>query len=167
MCSNRRTPITYFHSNRRILGIGALVEPGNYGRLVTQAGESGPHWVREAVLEGVRSKRFPTKPSRLSSCFVTDNIETALFYHRHHCSEGYLYAVEIDDPSQPTHIGDFNCIQPLPGRNQTMEQIAVIYWSGSLRTIIEAYPGLVCDEVVTASTLRVISRIYVPADLGM
>jgi hypothetical protein len=40
------------------------------------------------------------------------------------------------------HIGDFNCIQPLPGLTETMEQIAANYWSGSLRTIIEGYPGL-------------------------
>ena len=142
------------------------MEPGSYGRIVTQEGESGPHWFREEALERVRSDRFPAKPSRFSSCFATDNIETALFYHRHHCSEGYPYAVVIDDPSQPIHIGDFNCIQPLPGLTETMEQIAANYWSGSLRTIIECFPGLVCNEVVTASALRVISRIYVADDFG-
>ena len=48
-----------------------------------------------------------------------------------------------------------------------MKQIALNYWSGSLRSIIEGYPGLVCDEVVTASALRVISRIHIPIDLGI
>ena len=158
------TAIAYFHSNRRIFCSGAVVDPGSYGRIVIQNGESGAHWARETVLESVRSEQFPAKPSRLSSCFATDNIDTALFYHRHHCLEGYLYAIEIDDPSQPIHIGDFNCIQPIPGRTDTMEQIAEYYWSGSLRTNIAGHPGLVCDEVVTASRLRIISRIYVPED---
>ncbi len=49
--------VTYFHSDRRILGRGELVEPGSYGRIVTQEGESGAHWFREEALERVRSSR--------------------------------------------------------------------------------------------------------------
>lgn len=156
----------YFHSNRRVLRSGAIVEPGNYGRIVRQSRENGPHWARETVLEAVRLAKFPTKPSRLSSCFATNNLDTALFYHRHHCPEGCLYAVEIEDLSLPIHFGDFNCIQPMPRRAETMEQIAEKYWNRSLRTTVAEYPSLVCDEVVTASRLRVISRIWLPEDFG-
>ena len=78
----------YFLSNRRTLRDGDVVEPGSYGRLVRQAGEGGPHWFREKTLEEVRRTRFPTKPSHFSSCFASDNIETATFYHRRHCPEG-------------------------------------------------------------------------------
>ena len=124
----------YFHSNRQLLRGGALVKPGNFGRLVHQAGESGSHWFRETVLEEVRRQQYSDKPSRLSSCFATDNIETAVFYHGHYCAEGYLYAVAIEDPSLPVHVGDFTCVQPMPRREETMEQIAERYWRHNLLT---------------------------------
>lgn len=124
-----------------------------------QAGESGPYWVRETVLENVRLTRFPHKPSRLSSCFATDNAHTALFYHWRECAEGCLYVVEIEDHSLPTHIGDFNWIQPAPRRNETMEQVANEYWRHSVRTRVEEHPGLVFDEVVTASRLRIVRHL--------
>ena len=149
----------YFHSNRRLFNNGALVEPGNYGRLVRQAGESGPYWFRETVLENVRLARFPHKPSRLSSCFATDNANTALFYHQRECAEGYLYVVEIEDYSLPAHIGDFNWIQPVPRRSETMEQVANEYWRHSVRTNVVEHPGLTFDEVVTGSKLRIVCRL--------
>ena len=156
----------YYHSNRQFLRPGTIVDPGNYGRLVNQARECGPHWNRELVLEEVRRKRFPNKPSRLSSCFVTDNIETAEFYHRNHCPEGYLYTVVLEDSSQLLHVGDFNCIQPLPGRNETMEQIAERYWACDLRTKISEHLDMVCNETVTTSALRVVSPIYLRENFG-
>lgn len=147
----------YYHSNRQRLCPGEFIEPGNYGRLVREAGESGPHWNREQVLERVRAEMFPNKPSRLNACFVTHDINTAKFYHRYHCAEGQLYQVMIVDRSLPWHIGDFNCVQPLPKVNKTMEQIAEAYWSYNLSTNIEGFPNLKCEEIVTSSGLKVVN----------
>lgn len=152
---------TYFHSSRQQLSPNELVEPGNYGKLIFEAGENSPHWEREQVLEKVRVEMFPNKPSRLNACFVTHDISTARFYHAHQCAEGQLYQVNIVDRYLPWHLGDFNCVQPLPNLNKTMEQIAEAYWSHSVHTNIEEFPGLECEEIVTSSRLEVICRMDV------
>lgn len=139
---------------------GDIVCPGGYGSRVLEAGEAGPHWEREQVLEHVRRRRFPAKPSRLDACFATGAIETAMFYHQQHCSEGMLYHVAFVAPLQPSHIGDFNVVQPLPRSDKTMEEIADSYWAHDMHTNIEGYPGLVCDEFVIASALRILGRVF-------
>lgn len=160
---NRCTVGQIFHSNRRRMCNGDIVCPGNYGKLVMEAGEDGPHWVREQVLERVRAEDYCEKPSRLNACFGTLSPEAALFYHQHHCSEGFAYLVQLVDSSAPHHIGDFNAVQPPPAghplANLTMEEVADKYWSNSLRFSIEGHQGLVCEELVTGSALRVLGRV--------
>ena len=133
--------------------------PGGYGQRVRNAGENGRHWVREQVLEQVRAERYPAKPCRLDACFATLNIQTAMFYHQHHCLEGLAYCVTLVDCSAPCHIGDFNAIEPPAGTDFTMERIADDYWSGKQLFKIDGCPDLVCEELVTSSALRVVNRI--------
>ena len=144
--------VLFFHSNRVMMRPGDIVAPGNYGRLIAEAGEGSPHWHREHVLERVRAEHYPQKPSRLRACFTTLGIDTAQFYHVHQCPEGTLYLVTLVDFSQPWHLGDFNVVQPLPGRDETMEETAHAYRTNRIRTNVE---GVTCEEVVTGSALRV------------
>ncbi len=152
-----------FHSNRLRMQHGDIVSPGHYGELVRSAGEHGPHWNREEVLERVRKDRYGEKPSRLNACFGTLSLDAAVFYHHHQYPEGFMYYVQVIDPSAPRHIGDFNAVQPPPRSRMTMEEVADGYWSGSLRFNIEGHPGLVCAELVTGSALKILGRIYFPA----
>jgi hypothetical protein len=134
--------------------------------MVRDAGKQGPHWNREQVLERVRTERYGEKPSRLNACFATLSPEAAMFYHQHQCSEGFMYYVQLVNPSAPNHIGDFNAVQPSPRSSMTMEEVADGYWSGSLRFNIEGYPGLVCAELVTGSALRILGRVHLPEPHG-
>lgn len=154
-----------FHSCPVLLDVGSLILPGNYGRIILETGDSHSLWFREQALELVRQQRFPGKPSRFSSCFCCTSLETARFYMSVPARQGrigmlpVLYEVEKADPAAIEHIADFNVVQPLPGRSETMEQIAIRYWEASLWVAIADAPGIRCEELVTSSPLRVVQRL--------
>ena len=63
------------------------------------------------------------------------------------------------DSTAPRHKGDFNAVEPLPGRQETMEQIAFKYWQYILKTSVEEWPGIECSEIVSLSPLKVMQRL--------
>ncbi len=118
-------------------------------------------------LETVRKNKFPTKPSRLTSTFACSNLDTARFYMNISANQGkaastlsaILYEVEKVEPDAVEHRADFNVVQPLPIRPETMTEIATLYWTAGLWITIADYPGIRCEEVVTPSPLRIVRRI--------
>jgi hypothetical protein len=112
----------------RPLAPGSVVLPGNYGQIIRSVGQTHKHWHRETVLEQVRVQHFPDKPSRLASTFSCPTEDTARFYRTHLDPNSILYLVEKVEPDASEHRADFNVVQPLPRRPETMEQIADLYW---------------------------------------
>jgi hypothetical protein len=149
----------YYHCSPKQLDPGTIITPGNYGRILLQTGVVHPHWRRESVLEQVRIELFPLKPSRLNSCFLLTSLEAAKFYQSKNTKGDFLYTCEIVEPHLPQHFGDFNAVEPLPRLNYTMEEIAVRYWSYSLKTRVESYPNLFCEELLTSSSIRIRSKL--------
>ena len=145
-----------YHSTHQKLNAGDIIQPGNWGKMIYKTGESHSCWNREIVLEKIRQKKYPDKPSRLNGCFACDNLQTIEFYKNHFCPKGYIYEVEIVDTQAPQHLGDFNAVEPLPGLNLNMEEIADRYWRYAQKTNIQGYPELICSEILTSSSLRVI-----------
>src|SRR5258707_670501 len=102
-----------FHSSPVLLSPGSIVLPGNYGRIVRQAGATHPFYNRETVLEQVRAQHFPDKPSRLAACFACSTEEIARFYMNAMSkkpgalSAVVLYEVEKVDPDAVEHRADF------------------------------------------------------------
>lgn len=143
----------FWHCMPTLLGPGAMILPGNYGRVVSLLGERHQLWEREQTLERVRQSHYPRKPSRLRACFVLESSEVAEFYRRCNAPTTVIVRVRVADPSLPQHIGDFNCVQPMPRRAETMDEIAHHYWRYSLPTSVAEFPGLPCREVLTASAL--------------
>lgn len=134
-----------------------VILPGFYGRELT--------WfhghccrAREAILESVRQSHYPAKPSRLTAAYACLSLATAGHYRWRHCPTDKLYLVTPADPSAPFHIGDFNCVQPMPRRPETMEEIAHRYWMHSLPTKVKDWDGIICDEFLTAAPLIVIMQ---------
>jgi hypothetical protein len=142
-----------YHCTHDALADGAIIEPGNYGRVIRLTGPNHRHWHRENILEQVRLRLFPEKPSRLSATFCCDSLQTALCYKSaQHRVEDFLYEVELIDPGARRHKGDFNAVEPLPRCQANMEEIAVRYWQYSLKT--KVWEGVECSEIVSASPLQ-------------
>ncbi|BAL75982.1 hypothetical protein [Bradyrhizobium cosmicum] len=151
-----------YHSGPKQLAPGDVIAPGNWGSIIAATGPSHHSWHREMTLEAVRSAHFPSKPSRLVATFSCANLATAEFYRQVAVSRGWkvtadhLYEIEKVDPLAIEHRADFNLVEPIPGRGETMEQIAFLYWTaGRWYTIADA-PDIRCEEVVTPSALRVV-----------
>jgi hypothetical protein len=148
-----------FHCAPVLLSPGSVVLPGNYGRIIHETGQAHPLWLREAVLAQVRAQRFPDKPWRLTSTFSCSNEPTARCYRGRLDARSILYVVEKVEPGAPEHRADFNVVQPLPRRSETMEQIADLYWRAALWCNIADWPDIRCEEVVTSSPLRIIRQL--------
>lgn len=148
-----------YHCTHLDLGNNNLIKPGNWGRKLFEIGSSHRCWSREMALEAVRAYVFPHKPSRLESTFVCDSIESIRCYKSTQCPEGYIYEVEVQNITAPTHKGDFNAVEPLPNHSDDMWAIAHNYWQYSFKTNVTEWPGVECSEIVTSSSLKVIRKI--------
>lgn len=154
-----------YHSSPVLLEIGSVILPGNYGRVIGAVGEGHPHWERETELERVRSIYHPEKPSRLNSCFCCSNLESLNLYveaikkNSPNSFWPVIYEVEKVDPEAGEHRSDFNLVQPLPGLNMNMSQIAQKYWDGDFWIKIEENPSVRCEEVLTTSPIRITKRL--------
>ena len=149
-----------YHSSLSLLGPGSIVVPGNYGRIIRIVGESHRLWGREQTLEEVRKLEFPHKPSRLDSAFAYTSLETAKFHMNLPQVRGQLfpilYEVEKVDENAPEHRADYNVVQPLPRRPETMSEIARLYWTAGLWTSTVGGPNTKSEEMLTLSPLRIV-----------
>lgn len=153
---------TFYHSSDIKYEVGQIIQPGNWGRKIKEIGTRHPSWNREITLEAVRINYFPTKPSRLESTFCCNNLETIKAYHHKNNPDGIIYLVDFVDQRLPYHIGDFNAVEPLPGRPENMVQIANLYWTNGLHTQVDGWPGIDCTEIVSNVALKVLEIISYP-----
>ncbi|MGN7802936.1 hypothetical protein ACTJKE_09395 [Ensifer sp. 22521] len=150
-----------FHSAPLPLGEGSIILPGNWGRIVTAIGPEHPKWEMEQIFERVRVERFPNLPSRLGSAFCCLSEEALRFFVEKASKSKFpalLYEVELVDEDASRHTADYNLIDIL-FPEQTHETNAVRYWEGQFRYTFKDHPGWVCEEVITASPLRITRRL--------
>jgi Protein of unknown function (DUF2441) len=146
---------TYFHCAPIQLAPGAIIECGNWGRIL-RLYESANNQVpiqalNEMVLEALRLSIAPEKPSRLNCLFVLPNLEEARKYKKRHCPTNLIYSVEPIEPSYIAHLGDYEAvIQAHTGRyfDAALDRFRQ-YWLSSSPTF---------PEVLLSCSARVISR---------
>jgi hypothetical protein len=151
-CSTRRV----FHTAPILLESGSIILPGNFGRIIKQNEEKHKLWRREKVLEEIREREFPQKPSRLSSTFCSSTFEIARLFRDLQRPSELIYEVEYVDETCPIHTGDYNCVEPLVGRSESMEEVARLYWTNKLKTNLKGVADIPCEELVCASPIKVI-----------
>ena len=122
---------TYFHSAPLLLEPGAIIHPGNWGRILNcYTQQQGNPWIlaREFAFESIRVSEHPELPSR-------------------------LYEVELVTPDAPLHRAGFNLVT-FPPLNVEFVPVAVglarKYWSGE---------EIEVTEILTKSALRVRSLV--------
>lgn len=153
--------MSLFHAAPILLGEGSTILPGNWGRIVTTTGVRHTKWEMEQEFERVRVERFPDRPSRLQSAFCCPTEEGARFYLEHAAKPPLpplLYEVELVDENAARHTTDYNLISVLYPE-QTHATNAVLYWEGQFRYTFPERPGVVAEEVLTTSPLRIVRRL--------
>lgn len=129
-------------------------------------GRNHSHWESETALENVRARDYPNKPSRQKACFTCVDEPTIRFYQQTHQGQipesekthEHLYLVEKVETDALEHIADFNLIKILKPQ-QTIDWVASEYWKGSFFYTFPEQPEIKCAELITTSSLRIISEI--------
>src|SRR6516225_12457424 len=103
---------TYFHCAPVRLGVGSIIEPGNFGRVLSHY-EWNPTnfslniW-REALLEQARKLYAPDKPSRLKCIFALFSLEDAVAFRNKWCPTNIIHEVQPISENPGTHIGNYD-----------------------------------------------------------
>jgi hypothetical protein len=146
----------YYHLAPISLGPGSIIQPGNFGRMLSRYGCPSVNWLlaRELVFEAVRAEpRFFDRPSRLNACFGLPSEEDANKYRAAN-DQGrlqVLHSVEMADPEAVTHIASLTHLnQQQPTFLQPTRDAAIRYWDSDAGDPQHGF------EVVTASPWRVI-----------
>jgi hypothetical protein len=155
-------PRTYFYLCSYPLGVGSIIEPGNWGRILRayNLNDANNRWLplREHAFEVVRLRQYPHRPSRLEASFVCETLaDLGAFKQSVGRPVDLAYEVEFVQSNAPSHRGCLSTMDnPPQGQVWTiplLEQRADAYWSGA---------NVQRPEVATTSPLRVIARHHLP-----
>jgi hypothetical protein len=149
----------HFHCAASLLAPESIIEPGNWGRIIRNAGWSHNLAAREVILEHIRGVSYPQKPSRLDALFFFDDETEARFYA---ASDGrhvtmMVYEIELLDASAVRHTADWRNVS---GRGPLNLDWASEYWQG---VYLPPHPDpawpVACREVLAVSQARILRRL--------
>jgi hypothetical protein len=148
-----------YHCSPIWLEPGSVIRPGNYGRIIWLLGPNHPHWRREQALEQIRAAEFPDKPSRLTSAYTCLGLDATRLFASVQMPSGVIYEVEMVDPQATTHVSNFNCVQPIPGVIENMDDVARLYWRSAANFNVQGYEHVRCDEMLVDCGLRITAEV--------
>lgn len=151
----------FYHCAPVKLGVGSIIEPGNWGRVISIWAYRHALYHREMVFENVRQALKPKAPSRMEALFACLSLEDA----RSYCAvednkNALIYECETMDDDANTFMAPLNAF----GLKSGDYDMAMQYWHAAL-PLSEASTapanfmgvGRVAYEVVSMSRLRVMS----------
>lgn len=150
----------FYHFTQLRLSVGAIIQPGNYGRLLKRycipkngVGFGNP-WIlcRELIFEDIRSQTSIDLPPRSSACFVFPSLDEANAYRAINdpffCQ--VLHEVEVIDPGKSKHHGRISLLD-IPNAGEPfldcIRTKAIAYWNGG---------GDGSLEMLTTSEIKVV-----------
>ncbi|MEO1059534.1 MAG: DUF2441 domain-containing protein [Actinomycetota bacterium] len=135
--------IPVFHCAGVLLEPGAVIEPGNFGRVIRRYGQQHNLYNRETLLENYRTKHHPQAPSRLSCVYAAPSESNAVTFLSAQPTRwsDLIYRVEILDPTATTFCAD-------------LTQVAdpTLYWS----RVLPSHPNA---ELLIASPIKILERL--------
>lgn len=160
-------PTRLFHVGPMLLEPGAVILPGNWGRVLNhpRRRRDDSYW-REVALEDARSRRFARKPSRFNSVFALPSFAAVRAYR---CVDTKIlspvYEIEPVDTTAPIHIG---CWQ-LGSLDEGRHDLADAYWRGLRVDTLDPTSGMpngvavglddACAEVLIGGKARIVRRL--------
>lgn len=145
-----------YHFATVMLGEGSIILPGNWWRIASSPSQfGGPFFLREHILENVRTRVFPEKPSRMRSSFYCLTMEGAQSFSRTQPFPGLIYEVEPLDPKTASHFGYLHCLPPLNGVDPF--ELASMYWQGIPPSGLDG--EFLMQECIQECPLRVLRQV--------
>lgn len=138
----------YFHVAPTILGMGSIIMPGNWGRVIRLYNWEGSSLIttyRELALEQARMMIAPKAPSRLGCVYACETIEGALKYRATNALTSLIYRVQKVDAASPVFRTSWALIgsspvegaSPLPVLGENIQR----YWIGNPDNDVEVLIG--------------------------
>ncbi len=149
----------HFHCTSALLAPGSVIEPGNWGRIIRNAGWNHNLSGRETTLEHVRQASFPHKPSRFDCAFLFDDENEARFYANSDGRQVTMipYEVELLDSHAAQHVGDWRNVAASGPLDLSW---ASRYWEGQmLPPHQDAIWTAQCRELLALSPMRIVRRL--------
>ena len=149
----------YYHLSGGRLGVGSIVEPGNWGRIIRRHGWNHTFAIREMALEAARLANFENLPSRLDSCFGFASLTEAQTFQAQigGFQTHLLYRVSIIDDTPIVGLTDSRLCGP---SGELRHNWADAYWNGM--TMVEQGAEIADGtwrEMLTLSPLRIEERL--------
>ena len=144
-----------FHLNSTGLGIGSIIQPGNWGRIIRTYGWNHNRAMVEAAMEHVRQAVDPNLPARLDCAFFFDDLQEALFYRGSDASRlmMVLYEVQILDEEAVQLSTDYRNTGPSGGLNLNW---ANDYWTGKMGPQAGPTGAIKCQETLAVTSLMIV-----------
>ena len=129
--------VRYFHCAPMNLGIGSIIQPGNWGRIIRTMyaapnDNSIPWTYREAVFEYARMVHAPEKISRLNCLFALQTMSDAIKFRETEQITNIIYEIEPIGDTNNFHIADYKLLN-FPKVGQYFDSVfdaARLYWLG-------------------------------------
>ncbi|WP_051963067.1 DUF2441 domain-containing protein [Deinococcus misasensis] len=147
----------FLHASGVQLVPGAVILPGNFGRVILGTGVTHKLYKREILLEETRRKHFPEKPSRLRSCFVCPTFEDMDWFFRNHFYGCACYEVQLLQSTAPRHLAFVSCLPSDKSKPfYPDEEMAYFYWAGVWPEKLGELPR--AQELIVSSPLKILDR---------
>lgn len=151
----------FYHCASVKLGVGSIIEPGNWGRIINRFAYRHGLYQREMVFERVRQEIRPQAPSRMEALFACASLEEArAFCSIEDVKTALIYECETLDDIANSFIAPLNAFNLKNGDHD----MAFQYWNASIPiSQMSTAPtnfmgvGRVAYEVVSMSRLKIIS----------
>src|SRR5688572_23108483 len=101
-----------YYRSESLFEPGDVIQPGNWGRVISGKGPAHSAFYREYFLESIRRSEFQSKPSRMKAAFVFEDFEFARTWDRQKVE--YIYSVKVADEAAPTCRTDMSWLEILP-----------------------------------------------------
>lgn len=134
---------------------GSIVEPGNWGRILSLYNHLDVQLMqrksKEDLYEQVRKKYYPTKPSRLKTSFVCEKLEDVKDFENATCRlYNIVYEIEVIDNKKPFFRTDWSKMRSDIADKKVLETFAHEYWRGE---------NIIYPEILTLSDIKIIKKI--------
>lgn len=144
---------SYYYLCSYPLGVNSIVEPGNWGRILKTYLLGGNLFIpcRELAFEQVRLNHYPSKPSRLESIYVCENLADIQKFKLEGRSFDLTYEVEILNPTTPYHRGDWTQQNFTNSENvESLFSKAHAYWTAQ---------NVTSPEILIQSEIKILKKI--------
>jgi hypothetical protein len=132
---------------------GGRIEPGAWGRGLTEAGPNHPLHRGETLLEKVRAEEFPQRPSRMRGIFAWVGLRVARrsYWYGDPGTGPHRWLYEVAVPDEPLFMTDHRFVPPpdCPTVEEAAE-LSRFYWAG----VTEQWPRYQL-ELVTEQPLTI------------